>query len=214
VIVRAAFPPPGTTYANYPVGVASELQIVDTIEQALIIDKPDIISLSAGSYLPDSWMLSFLRRYYERRLHLYKGAVVVAAAGNDNDRAPFYPAAYDWTVSAGALAANLRGRAHFSNHGCWVDAYAPGEYLINAFPSGTLDYAEPPRLGNKGVFSGMARWSGTSFAVPVLAGIIAARMSRHGENGADAARNVLTRARKSALPGVGAAALPDYGTRL
>jgi subtilisin family serine protease len=208
VIVRAAFPPLQTQYAGYPLALAPELQVVDAIEKALLIDHPDVISLSAGSYLPESWMLSFIRRYYERRLHLYKGVAVVAAAGNDNDRAPFYPAAYRWTVSAGALSSNLRGRAWFSNHGCWVDAYAPGEYLVNAFPSGTLQYLEPPRKGNSGVFTGLAKWSGTSFATPVIAGMIAARMSRHGENGEEAARQVLGRARKSALRGLGAVALP------
>jgi subtilisin family serine protease len=209
VVVRAAFPPLNTAYAKTPLALTFEWQLVTAIEQALVVDNPDVISLSAGTFVLPGRRLSLIHRFYQRKLSRYKGVVVVAAAGNDHRREPFYPAAERWAVSAGALSANCRGRAYFTNHGGWVDAYAPGENLVNAFPSGTLAYLEPPRKGNKGVFAGLARWSGTSFATPVVAGLIAARMSRTGEGGEDAARAVIEQARRSALPGVGAIALPE-----
>jgi len=213
VTVRAAFPPSGTAYAAKPLGLTFEWQMVRSLAQTLDDDHPDVISLSAGTRAQHGRRLTVIHRFWERKLSRYKGVVLVAAAGNDRRRTPFHPAADKWAVSAGALSANLRNRASFSNYGAWVDAYAPGESLVSAFPNGQLDYHEPPRKGNVGVFTtGLARWSGTSFATPILAGLIAARMSRTGEGGPDAARSMIDEARRTAIPGVGAVALPDYGT--
>jgi subtilisin family serine protease len=108
-----------------------------------------------------------------------------------------------------ALASDGRSRAHFSNFGGWVDVYAPGQHLINAFPEGTLTYQEPPRAGQTATFSTMASWSGTSFSTSVVAGLIAARMSRTGENGRDAAAALVAQAQAAARPGIGAVLLPD-----
>jgi hypothetical protein len=49
----------------------------------------------------------------------------------------------------------------------------------------------------------MARWSGTSFAAPVVAGLIARRISESGSSAADARDHVLAQSTYLSDPAIG-----------
>jgi subtilisin family serine protease len=143
------------------------------------------------------------------RVRQYGGSVCIAAAGNNGERRLTWPAAFSDVVAVGALGGDWRGRASFSNFGPWVDVYAPGRDLINAFPAGEYTCQAYPYKDQVRKFYGMAKWSGTSFSTPIVTGLIASRMSRTGENARQAAAALLAEARAQAIPGVGPVLLPD-----
>jgi subtilisin family serine protease len=188
-------------------GAAYESEMVIQLGEALAL-SPDIISLSAGCPTREELPLLSFEVFWEQRLSHQKGTVLVAAAGNDSSRQPFWPAAFPWTVSVGALDADGT-RAHYSNFGSWVDVYALGTDLVNAYPTGTFYCHEPPNVGDKREFTGLAKWSGTSFSTPLVAGLIAARMSQKGISGRLAADELLAEARVAGRRGVGPVLQPN-----
>jgi subtilisin family serine protease len=189
-------------------GSALESDFVRDLDRALDLGV-DIFNLSITSpTMHDRPLLAFGR--WLRRAQQYKGVVCVAAAGNSGQRYPSWPAASPGVVSVGALAADWRSRADFSNYGGWVDVYAPGRNIVNAFATGSYTCYVDPYKDEPRTFFGMARWSGTSFSAPMVSGLIAARMSRTGESGQQAAAALLEQARAQAIPGTGPILLP-YG---
>ena len=196
--------PESTVYVanDYVNGGLQEWKVVQQLQALIASQEPQVVNLSAGSYTRNDWMpLSF-------SVFDNGGVTLVCAAGNDATHRKFWPAAFEWAVAVGALGADQRNRAWFSNYGDWVDVYTLGEGLVNAFATGEYTYHEPPKRPATQVFDGRARWSGTSFATPLAAGLIAAEMSQAGLTASDATQAVLARARSQAVPGVGPVLYP------
>jgi Subtilase family len=193
-------------------GADYETRLLGSLEDALA-RNPDILTFTFTSTTHRDQSLHTFDDLYDRRIRGIKGLVVLAPAGNDGSPRPSWPAAHPGVIAVGALAANWRDRAYFSNYGRWVDVYAPGEDLVNAYPDGTYVCSEPPNQGQRRRFQGMAQWSGTSFSTPLVAGLIAARMSQTGESARQAADALLRLAASQALPGVGPVLYPGQALR-
>lgn len=131
----------------------------------------DIVNLSLGGPVDGSNPLPLTRRALALLRHENPFLTVVAAAGNQARSQPFYPAAFPDVIGVGALDADL-GRASFSNHGPWVNAWALGVDVVSSYVgTDVMASADTDPGGNDG-----AVWGGTSFAAPRLAGHIAAAM--------------------------------------
>jgi thermitase len=84
-----------------------------------------------------------------------KGAVLVAAAGNDGSANKVYPAGYEHVIAVGSTDEDEK-RAPFSNYGNWVMLAAPGVNVYTTKKNGQYGFV-----------------SGTSISAPIVSGVAA-----------------------------------------
>ena len=101
-----------------------------------------------------------------------KGAVVVAAAGNNGNSTPFYPAADDGVLSVAATQSNDKLYS-WSNFGTWVSVAAPG-CGFSTFPGG-----------------GYGDFCGTSASTPAVSGLAGLAISFAHDASADAIKQAI-----------------------
>jgi subtilisin family serine protease len=178
----------------YRRGAILEGELVRELTAALDFE-PDIISMSAGTTSLDVGGAVGLQIFFDKFKARFPDSVVVAAAGNDNCAEHFWPASFDWAVGAGALDSNGL-RAGYSNYGDSADVFALGTDHVNAYPKPEYHYEEEPMVGQNAKFTdGMAYWSGTSFATPLVSGLIASQMtSGAGQTAKQAWQTLLVKA--------------------
>jgi subtilisin family serine protease len=172
------------------------------------VAQVDVVSLSFGYFSEsahDRVVTSGLWEAIKALLSL--GVVVVAAAGNYATSRKFYPAAFALepvpedqvpVISVGALNPNGT-KAVFSNDGHWVTAWAVGACVVSTYPI-DADASRTPVLripvnrmpsghwppGREALdpndySAGFALWSGTSFAAPYAAALVAKSLLKGAE---------------------------------
>ncbi len=120
-----------------------------------------VINLSLGSYRKSRTMQNAVKYAWQ------KGAVLVAAAGNDASGAKLYPASYPEVISVAATDW-YDDPAYFSNFNSEVDVAAPGVNVLSTFPTHPFTIEEKyGRSQNYDVANG------TSMASPHVAGLAA-----------------------------------------
>jgi PKD repeat protein len=116
-----------------------------------IVNHADIISLSWGSSSYSQTQANVIQ------YALNNGIIVVAAAGNDGQNAPHYPAALPGVIAVGAVDGADK-IAWFSNYGSFIDVMAPGVQIWSSTGYGTNTYDH---------------FDGTSMATPQVSALCA-----------------------------------------
>jgi cyanobactin maturation PatA/PatG family protease len=152
-------------FSDNTTGALSQLDLARAINQA-VEQGAHVINISGGQLAQTAEadpMLANAVRFCNDN-----GVLIVAAAGNDGCQCLHVPAALPSVLAVGAM--NAQGLPFdFSN---WGDAYqtqgilAPGENILGAVPGG-----------------GTTLKSGTSFATPIVSGIVALLLSLQVQRG-------------------------------
>lgn len=114
----------------------------------------DVISISLGSSAEDPYLRLAIQ------YAMSKGAIVVAAAGNDGCNCISYPANYPEVIAVGAIDSSGNA-ASFSSYGHQLDLLAPGASITTS----TWSAANPTSAYASNV-------AGTSFSTPFVAGLL------------------------------------------
>jgi len=172
-------------------------------EDGSVEEMVDVVSLSLGYFDESAADIAYSSGLWQViQLLLDLGVAVVAAAGNYSTSRRFYPAAFSLrsspvpVISVGALNPN-GSKALFSDGGRWVRAWAAGAAVVSTYPDDVNGSVAPPvrvdarqggvapgdgrpddreALDPDDFRGGFAAWSGTSFAAPLIAAHLAARL--------------------------------------
>ncbi|MFH0765375.1 MAG: S8 family serine peptidase, partial [Calditrichota bacterium] len=92
-----------------------------------------VISCSWGGDGHNNWSVRVINNAWAN------GALIVAAAGNENADHINYPAGDEHVIAVAATDERDR-RANFSNYGDWVDISAPGVNILSTIPNNRYGY--------------------------------------------------------------------------
>jgi hypothetical protein len=149
-------------------GIGSETGVACAMLRAAA-EGASILNLSLGTSTVDDEAPVAMSVAMELLAERHPDVLVVAAAGNDGDTRPCWPAALPGVVAVAGLTAS-GDASTWSNRGGWVTCSSVGEGVVSTFVPGRkaeVTFGADP----------WACWTGTSFAAPQVAGLVA----RHGD---------------------------------
>ncbi len=163
-----------------PTDVSAASRVISSFEEEFTPDSsPEIIVMPFGTPVCDG-LPPLALQMVTTAITSAGRSLIVASAGNRSSDRPFYPAAFDGVLAVGSLDLNADRdgsawtsptragpRSEFSNYGSWVDAWAGGERLVTHHIADLAFYDGGP------VLEGVAEVSGTSFAAPMVAALLA-----------------------------------------
>jgi subtilisin family serine protease len=160
-------------------GIGSEVTVACKMIEA-VNDGNQIVNLSLSCQTQDDFPPIAIQAALEviREMEAERGtpesqrALFIAAAGNFANTRPSWPAAFPGVVSVAGLAPGLQPSL-WSSRGSWVDCSTIGEGVLSTYVPGR---ESPLTTSTPYVFEApdpWALWTGTSFAAPQIAGVLA-----------------------------------------
>jgi subtilisin family serine protease len=171
------------------------------IDDFTAMDDVKVVNMSfSGDQDPQRTEPADIKQAIDALIHRRPDIVIVAAAGNSWSGNPAWPAAFTQdfpqVISVGALDETVIIRRHgrpprasFSNYGSWVDIYESGVQVLG--PRCTYRELVTDSVRQPQNYTGLCRWSGTSFAAATISGRIAQAMIDHHLTGQQATALVL-----------------------
>jgi subtilisin family serine protease len=188
---------PGAEIAVYRAvdsdGIGSEVAVACAMIRAVIEDGAQIVNLSLGCQTQDNVPPIAI----QAALEIVSGwarendrdVLIVAAAGNSGDSTPSWPAAFPTVISVAGLMPDMQP-APWSSRGYWVTCATIGQGLLSTYVQGR-DAPQPNTPAQVFGPDSWARWTGTSFATPQIAGALARRYQEEGISLRDALSGLL-----------------------
>lgn len=149
--------------------IIQALQHVQDAKRAFGPSTTVLVNLSLGTYTQDAGLHTMVHRLAA------EGVLLLASAGNDNTSKPFYPAAFPEVLGICSSTRYSKTKAAYSNFGDWVSLCAPGLQVVT----------QPLQHGEVA--------SGTSFASPMVAGVLGNLLLEAPCTPPDGARQALLR---------------------
>lgn len=170
--------------------------------KGLEVSYPDYSNLSIENKL---LLFALLVSQEEEAKNILQSAVkeayeanvpVVAAAGNTEKDEEIFPAAFKEVISVASIS-SMGELSTFTTRGDWIDVSAPGENILTCAETGSCPGGYPCSIqGSCHNHADYDHPDGTSYATPIVAGVVALLRSKYPDLTIEEIRETLKRTGK------------------